>query len=211
VYSRPEGTADAAGGARAAAAAKGVPPRSAALPVTHQPQRTAYWCGPAAVRMALATRLGAAAPSQAVLARDDNLRTDSCRQTPDRFVIRDVLNRYLGTSRYAVHDLGVPPTPAQHNRFRQDLLRAIGSGWPIVATFWVRRGGARPPGYPDPGGEGIKHIVTIYAYEDGGAAVLVADPASSGTDVDWGAGVPPVYRLPFATAVALMAGKGYVG
>jgi hypothetical protein len=187
------------------------PPHRAELPLVHRPQQTSYWCGPAAVQMALAVRLGAAAPGQEALADDDHLKTDACRETPDRYVVRDTLNRLLDTVRYRVRDVTVPPRPVEADGFRRDLVDGIAAGWPLVATFWVRRDGIRPIGYPDPADRDIKHIVLLYGYDDAGDTVLVADPASGSRAVSWSGDLAPVYRLPGRFVVDLMAGKGYVG
>jgi len=185
-------------------------PGSCRLALEHQPQETEYWCGAAAVRMALLTRLGPAAPSQLVLAGEDNLQTERYGETPNRLVIRDTLNAHLRTARYRVRDVTDPPTAAERRRFGRDVLANISQGWPMVATFWARPAGPHPPGYPERGADGIMHIVTIYGYERGGATVLVADPVSGGAGVSWGAGVPACYRLSIETALALIGGKGYV-
>jgi hypothetical protein len=175
-----------------------------ALDVPHLPQQTSYWCGPAAVRMALTSKLGAGAPSQWALAQDEYLRTELHQETPDRVVIRDTLNALLGTDGYVVRDVDRPHTPAQTDLFRAELHQ-LDDGWPLVATFWVREHGPRPPAYPD---KETKHIVAINGYR--GDLVQVWDPASRGTDVVWGADVPPIYRLPIDVVMTLMEGKGYV-
>ncbi len=180
----------------------------AGLPLHHSPQERRYWCGPAAVRMALATRLNGAAPSQWELAQDSHLRTELHRETPDRIVIRDTLSRVLGAP-YRVVDVH-GPTEEETARFRADLVGGVDTGWPLVVTMWMRAGQPRPPGYPRPTGDGIKHIVTVFAYEDLGDTVLIADPASNGHDVSWGHQVPPTYPLPIDTLMNLMRGKGYV-
>jgi hypothetical protein len=160
--------------------------------------------------MAIATRLGAAAPTQWTLAQDENLRTESEGNTPDRIVIRDVLNRELRTDHYQVRWVSNPPTALERTLFADDLLRSIDTGWPIVATFLVRPGGPRPAGYPLRRDDEIRHIVTIHGYTDAGAGVLVADPASGASAVTWSDDLPPVYELPIDLAVDLMAEKGYV-
>lgn len=180
------------------------------LPLRHTSQERGYWCGPAAVHMALTTRLNGGAPSQWDLAQDYHLRAETHHETPNRLVVRDTLNALLGTARYRVCDISGEHFSAERDRFREDLVASVDGGWPIVATMWLRPGGSRPPGYPDPTGEGIKHIVAIYAYEDLGETVLIADPASHGQDVSWGDGVPPTYPLPIDALVVLMRGKGYV-
>lgn len=179
------------------------------LTLRHAPQERRYWCGPAAVQMAVAARLNGVAPSQWDLAQDAHLRTELHRETPDRIVIRETLNRLLDTPRYRVVDVR-GPTEEETERFRADLVGGIDEGWPIVLTMWVRANQPRPPGYPEPTGDGIKHIVAVHAYEDGGDTVLIADPASNGHDVSWGHLVSPTYPLPIGTLMNLMRGKGYV-
>jgi hypothetical protein len=184
--------------------------RERALPLLHLSQGMEQWSAPAAVRMALATRLGGTAPTQWELAQDDRLRTESLAGAVDRAAVRDVLNRELGVGRYRLRLLGDPVTAEERGLFRADLVELVDGGWPIVAGFLVRPGGPRPPGYPAPETDGAQHVVAFYGYADGGEGVLVADPAAGAAALSWSADVAPTYRLATDTATELMRAQWYV-
>lgn len=134
-----------------------------------QIQQTGYWCGPAAVRVALSAR--GVVPSQQELAIKLGTTVNGTDSSND--VVR-VLNQYLGAGIYeATFIPGQDATAAQRDEFRRDVHQSIDNGYAIVAnvvgTIRPNDGGS----YTYSGG----HYVAIVGY-DGSDNVFVADIAA---------------------------------
>lgn len=168
-------------------------------------QETYYWCGPASTRMALGTRLPDP-PSQTALAA---MMGTTENGTDHVGLVAGVLNRLLAPSAaatYRARPVDDPPTPAQQDLLKRDVLTRIGAGFPIVANVVS---GWRPPGYP---GGTIYHYVTVVGFDDAGDKVQIADPAAEGKGggAAWN-GVPRTYWISIADLGVWIGGKGYAG
>ncbi len=172
------------------------------LDVTWYGQETYYWCGPGSTRMALGTRIKSP-PSQTTLA---SFMGTTVNGTDHIGLVANALNHYFGGGGYASRPMNDPPTKAQRDRLKVDLLSRIGSGYPIVANVIS---GWRPPGYP---GGTIYHYVAVVGFDDGGEKVLVADPAAEGKGggASWNA-VPRTYWISLEDLGTWIGGKGYTG
>jgi hypothetical protein len=164
-------------------------------------QETGYWCGPGSTRIALTTRMGSP-PSQSELATFMGTTTAG---TDDIGLVAGALNHYLGTSKYRSKDMYDPPTTAQRDGLKSDILAIIGGGWPMVANVIS---GWRPPGYPS---GTIYHYVAIVGYDAGGASVLIADPAGAGAGGSGWTSVPESYWISIDDLGTWIGGKGYTG
>lgn len=185
---------DPAGEVEASAA-----PTRKVLNVSWQGQQRYYWCGPASARMALSTRT-ANLPSQTTLA---SALGTTVNGTDHVGLIRNALNRYLGTTWFETKVMYDPPTQAQRDLLKRDVLLNIGKGYPIVANVIS---GWRPPGYP---GGTIYHYVTVVGYDQGGERVLIADPAGACAGGSGWCGVPRTYWISLWNLGTWIGGKGY--
>jgi Peptidase_C39 like family len=165
-------------------------------------QETYYWCGPGSTRMALGTRL-ANPPSQTTLA---NFMGTTTNGTDHIGLVANALNNYFGGGGYKSRPMYDPPTQAQRDLLKSDLLARIGSGYPIVANVIS---GWRPPGYP---GGTIYHYVAVVGFDDSGEKVLIADPAAEGNGggASWN-NVPRTYWISLQDLGTWIGGKGYTG
>jgi peptidase C39-like protein len=174
------------------------PPVKRVLEVSWQGQATYYWCGPASTRMALSTRI--APPSQQTLASYLGTTTDG---TDDISLVRDALNHYLGTTWFEAKYLPDPPSQAERDRLKYDIVYNIDHGYPLVANVVS---GWRPPGYP---GGTIYHYVAIVGYDASGDKVLIADPAGNGAGGTSWSNVPATYWISTYDLGTWIGGKGY--
>lgn len=149
--------------------------------------------------MALTTKL-ANAPAQQTLADYMGTTTDG---TDDISLVRDALNHYLGTNRYVATYLPDPPSQAQRDALRKDLVETISNGWPIVANVVS---GWRPPGYPS---GTIYHYVAVVGYDQDGALALIADPAGDGAGGASWTNVPRTYWISVEDLGTWIGAKGY--
>ena len=165
-------------------------------------QETYYWCGPGSTRMALGTRLQSP-PSQTDLAR---LMGTTVNGTDHIGLVANALNTHFGGGGYKSRPMNDPPTKAQRDLLKSDLLARIGSGYPIVANVIS---GWRPPGYPS---GTIYHYVAVVGFDDGGDKALIADPAAEGKGggASWN-NVPRTYWISLQDLGTWIGGKGYTG
>lgn len=154
------------------------------LPITWQGQQTYYYCGPAATRIVLSARISP--PSQNELAAA--LGTDT-NGTDDISNVVPVLNQYLGIGWYERKPVNDPPTQAQRDLLKQDLVFDIDRGYAIVANVVS---GWRPPGYPS---GTIYHYVAVIGYADDGDSAVIADPAGAGAGGSGWVNVPQTYTI----------------
>lgn len=162
------------------------------LAVDYQVQQTSYWCGPASARIALSARI--AAPSQQTLAREIGTTTNG---TDHIGLVRDNLNRHLGTRYKQVLMPNDPPTAAQKSALWADIRTSIDNGYAVVTNI-VAPPNNHPPGYPN---RTIYHYFAVTGYDPVARKVFVSDPASfSGQRQYW---------LTFDQLASLVPPKGY--
>jgi len=176
------------------------PPAKKVLDVIWQGQQTGYWCGPGSTRMALTTRMGGAAPTQQTLATYLGTTTDG---TDDISLVRGALNHYLSIDFYEAKYLPDPPSQAERDLLKNDIVYDISRGYPIVANVVS---GWRPPGYP---GGTIYHYVAVVGYDQSGELVLIADPAGDGAGGASWTSVPRTYWISVEDLGTWIGGKGY--
>jgi hypothetical protein len=161
-----------------------VPAGAKTLGYTWQGQERYYYCGPGAVRMALSARISP--PSQTTIGNwmgTDENGTDDTANTVS------ALNHFLGGGWYERKPVSDPPTQAQRDLLKYDLVFDVDRGYAIVANVVS---GWRPPGYP---GGTIYHYVAVVGYADDGNTAIIADPAGAGAGgSSWG-NVPREYAI----------------
>jgi peptidase C39-like protein len=175
------------------------PPPKKVLAVAWQGQQTGYWCGPGSTRMALSTRL-ANPPSQQTLA---NYMGTTVNGTDDVSLVRGALNYYLGTTWFVAKYMPDPPSQAERDQLKHDIVYNIDHDYPLVANVVS---GWRPPGYP---GGTIYHYVAIVGYDQSGDLVLIADPAGDGAGGSSWTNVPRTYWISVQDLGTWIGGKGY--
>jgi hypothetical protein len=179
----------------------GIPWEATLWSAEWQGQERTYWCGPAATRIALSSRMEVgAAPSQGALA--DYLWTDE-DGTDHVYYVRQALNYFLDTSWFELKLMSDPPSDEERKLLKHDVVFNISRGYPLVANVVS---GWRPPGYPD---GTIYHYVTIVGYADGGERVLIADPAAEGSGGERWTAVPSFYWISVWDLGTWIGGKGY--
>jgi hypothetical protein len=159
------------------AATKPAPPASKVLEYSYEGQPNAYWCGPAATRIALTAR--DLAPSQEDLAGRLGTTFNGTKSANDT---TRVLNDLLKTDFYRTREIpGPDATPAEMDRLQADAVHAISNGYAIVSN--VVGGAPLTDGrWLDwPGG----HYVTIVGYDDEGRLLKIADPANPSVSSYW--------------------------
>lgn len=134
-----------------------------------QTQVTGYYCGPAAVRVALT--VAGQYPTQATLAAELGTTvagTDSSADTAR------VLNAHLGGGRYQTRYIGgQTPTPVEAAQVWADVITTIDAGRGLVANVAGRVATQDGTSYSYPGG----HYVTITGYDLADGTVFVSDVA----------------------------------
>jgi hypothetical protein len=157
-------------------------PVTKSLTVDYQAQKTGYWCGPAAARIALSSQTKKL-PDQAALATEIGTTTNG---TDHISQVVDGLNKRLaGTgTQYVTRDWADRPlTSAMTQQLWSDTLRNIDDGKAMVANI-VAPPGNQPPGYPS--SQTIYHYVTIVGYNTEDKTVHISDPARfSGKEEYW--------------------------
>lgn len=169
------------------------------LPFSWQGQQRYYYCGPAATRMALSTRMDSP-PSQDAIA--DHMGTNE-NGTDNVGLVRDALNDYLGTSWFDAKYINDTPTQDQRDLLARDVTYDLDRGYPLVANVVS---GWRPPGYP---GGWIYHYVAVVGYGDSGNSVLIADPAGEGAGGSGWEDVPGSYWISTYDLGTWIGGRGY--
>jgi hypothetical protein len=159
------------------------------------------WAGPAAGRIALSTRT-TNLPTQQTLATFMSTTTTS--GTDNVGLVKNALNYYLHTAWFQEKLVSDPPTQAERDLLKSDILLNLNNGYPLVAN--VVSGTFRPPGYP---AGNIYHYVAIIGYDSGGDRVLVSDPGAMGFGGAGWEGVPETYWVATSDLGTWVAGKGY--
>ncbi len=138
------------------------------LPHEYQKQINGWYCGPAAVRVALSCWISPP-PSQQTLAAQLGTTTNGTNSSED--VVR-VMNAWLGAGTYASRYIsGSDSSPPDTVAFRWLTVASINKGYAVVCNVV---GPISPIGggwYSYPGG----HYVTVVGYQADGELVLVAD------------------------------------
>ncbi|GLY88643.1 C39 family peptidase [Actinoallomurus iriomotensis] len=160
------------------------PATAKTLPFTWYGQERYYYCGPASTRIALSARM--TPPSQDTLAASLGTTTNG---TDDISNVVATLNHFLNTTWYERKPVNDPPTQAQRDLLKQDLVFDVDRGWAIVANVVS---GWRPPGYPS---GTIYHYVAVVGYADGGDSAVIADPAGAGAGGSGWTSVPKTYTI----------------
>lgn len=176
------------------------PPR---IPLKWEPQENYYYCGPAAIRMALtAPRLAVSRiPNQKEIARE--ARTTE-RDGTSRYGVRDALNHYQRTNPYTEMSFGDGVnTPDERRRLWEHMVADVRKGYPVLVNIVVRAGGPRPPGYEK--STKVDHWVVVYGLASAGQRVYIADPASGRS----GFNPHPTYTMTL-TELSKLINKTYV-
>ncbi|HEX7743953.1 MAG TPA: C39 family peptidase [Micromonosporaceae bacterium] len=159
------------------AAKQPAPPAAKELRYTYEGQPNSYWCAPAATRIALSARN--LLPSQGDLAGRLGTTvngTDSAADTTR------VLNDLAKTDFYRTREIpGPEATPKEMDRLQGDAVRAISSGYAIVANVVGSATLADGRWLDWPAG----HYITIVGYQDEGRMVKIADPANPSVSSYW--------------------------
>ncbi len=145
----------------------------------YQAQTTGYWCGPAASRIALSTRI--APPTQQALANELGTTTNGTDWIGQ---VTAVLNDDLGGAYYKTTEMpNDPPTQPQRDRLWNDVVHSIDNDFAIVANI-VAPPSNQPPGYPS--NQTIYHYFAVVGYNSEKREVYIADSANfSGNQHYW--------------------------
>jgi hypothetical protein len=179
------------------------PPVKKVLDFTWQGEDPWWFCGPSATYMALTTQM-ANPPTQDEVATELGTTSDG---TSDIGKVVNVLNKYIAGASYVTRVITDPPTTAQHDKLKADLVARISKGQPVVANVIS---GWRPPMYPTSGT--IYHYIAVLGYDDSGQKALIADPGAEGHggSTAWN-NVPESYWVDLDDLAVWIAGKGYTG
>jgi hypothetical protein len=153
-------------------------PLEKALSPDFQFQPNYYYCGPAAVRLAL-TADGHASPSMDELASLLGTTTYGTNSAEDT---TRVLNEVLGAAIYQTRAIpGISATPAETDLLRVDVVRSISNGHAVVANVAGYTTDLNGGFHSYPG-----HYLTVVGYGQGGTTMKIADPADTqGTGYYW--------------------------
>jgi hypothetical protein len=183
----------AAQAAAPAAAAPAVPPGQKALGYDFKLQPNYYYCGPAAVRIALTAQ--GKTPSQDDVASRLGTTTNGTNSAEDT---TRVLNSVIGTNFYKTRSIpGKTATAAEMDRLKDDVVHAISNGYVMVGNV---AGTVRDTAGDTHSYEG-GHYLTVVGYADGGMTVRIADPADTQGDGS--------YTISVITLANWMATRGY--
>jgi hypothetical protein len=153
-------------------------PGTVQLTATWFGQERLEWSAPASAQIALST-LVAAPPSQQDLA---TYMGTTVNGTDNVGLVQGALNHFANTTWFETKFIpNCPPTDAQRELLKRDVLLNVNTGHPLVANVIS---GFRPPGYPPTGT--IYHYVAVVGYASNGDMVLIADPGAEGHGgADW--------------------------
>ncbi|MER7459914.1 C39 family peptidase [Micromonospora sp. NPDC126480] len=137
--------------------------------VEYQAQPNFYYCGPAATRIALSAQ-GKALSQDEVAERlgTTEAGTDSALDTTR------VLNELTGGKYRTTEIPGPVAKPEEVDRLREDVVRALDEGRPVVAN--IKGTAVDTDGAPHSYEGG--HYLTLVGYRDGGDLLRIADPAA---------------------------------
>lgn len=181
----------------------GMPESAGVNAITHVPQETTYWCGPATV--VILVKAKGKTISQRQAATDLGTTTNGTGWAPGSTApMSRTLRKHTGYSymAYAVNDRG----DTTQRRYRGALVSTVGNGMGLAANTVRYRGtSVNLVGHPD---RTIYHWIAIRGYRQHGATTNYVDPAA-GSKLGW-SGVPNYSAYPTVDLVRLMVERGYV-
>ncbi|RJQ74553.1 hypothetical protein D5S17_22445 [Pseudonocardiaceae bacterium YIM PH 21723] len=148
------------------------------IKVAWQHQTHGYNCGPAATRIAISAYTSSL-PAQEAIGKYEG--TSSSTGT-DRWHVQKGLAHYAPKAQWRVvsnANQGGYLTAREADIFHHNIENDIKANHPLAINIVVHPGGARPPGWSNPG-QIIDHWVVINGFDPGARSVLVTDPASTG-------------------------------
>ena len=147
---------------------KPAPTSAKDLGFEYEEQPNAYYCGPAATRMAL-TALGQT-PSQDEVAKQLGTTEAGTNSAED---ITRVLNGMGGKDVYRTTAIpGKSVSGSEADKLKADVVKAIDDNRAVVANIIGSTTDTDGGEHTFPGG----HYLTVVGYRDGGQAVKIADP-----------------------------------
>lgn len=154
------------------------PPSDKVLNFDFQYQPNYYYCGPAAVRIALTAH--GVNLSQDDLANQLGTTANGTNSAEDT---TRVLNSATGTSFYQTSSIpGEVATPAEMDRLQADAVHAISNGYAVVANIIGGATDSVGVWHEFPGG----HYIAIVGYSDDGRSLQVADSSGMyGSSTYW--------------------------
>jgi hypothetical protein len=173
---------------------------------SRQEQLNPYYCGPAAVSMALDTlgigiNQGDAAWLLGTTA-DGTAWSGVNAQVPNPtgFPVPDVMNYMMGRGWFMPIGLSYNPTSTEKEDYRNRLW-VIDSGYPVVGDAWESPGGPHLAGHPI--NQELFHWYTVYGYYDWGWGTWYMDSASFAANGGWGS-------IDSDTLTVINGGRGYI-
>jgi hypothetical protein len=156
-------------------------------------QPNAFYCGPAATRIALTAH--GYRPSFDELAQALGTTTHG---TASIFEVTRVLNGVYGNERYKSVELSHKgATGRQIKNLRSDVMKAVNQGDPVVANIIGTVTDTAGEVHSYDGG----HYLTITGYTDGGRTLTVTDPADSVGSNE--------YHVPLRVMADWISSRGY--
>ncbi|TDC33336.1 phytochelatin synthase [Micromonospora sp. 15K316] len=159
--------------------------------VDYQAQPNFFYCGPAATRIALSAQ-------GKQISQDDvaALLGTTEAGTPSALDTTRVLNQLTGGKYKTAEIPDSVAKPAEVERLRDDVTKALDDGRPVVAN--VKGTAVDEIGNPHSYEGG--HYVTLIGYRDGGESIRIADPADPADNEYW---------MPLAKVANWIASRGY--
>jgi hypothetical protein len=164
-------------GAAAGALTLGSPAAAATykLVLTLQKQERNYWCGPAAMRMAISA--DHSPPSQSSIAS----RLGTTTGGTNRHQMLSGANYYFGTGTYGLEDVqsrgGLKSSVSLREQFWNRLVNGTSNGVAPIVNVVVQPGSPyRPPGWTNT--SEVDHWFVVYGVETTSRIVYIGDPAS---------------------------------
>jgi hypothetical protein len=187
---------------------------SDSLSANQNPQKTAYWCGPASVNEALGQTGNWF--TQAQLAQELGTTTAgtawSGGPTRTGFPVPDVMNAHQSRNYYVPNPVSSSPTSAQINSYKSSLVFDITTmRAPLIGDAWEIAGGQyHLTGHP--GDRTIFHWFDIRGYTNNGANTMYEDSVHdvSTSLISWAYNVPAYTTMSSNAIVTIVGGRGYV-
>ncbi|MEU8050258.1 MULTISPECIES: C39 family peptidase [Micromonospora] len=153
------------------------PPSSKVLDYDYEAQTTYYYCGPAAVRNALsATGIDGTQDDLAARLGTTEMGTNSAYDTTR------VLNEMVKGEPYRTRLIpGGAATPAETERLRADVVKAVSAGRGVVVNIAGDATDVDGGWHSFPGG----HYIAVVGYRDSGRTVRIADSADPAVPAYW--------------------------
>ncbi|KIR65935.1 C39 family peptidase [Micromonospora haikouensis] len=153
------------------------PPSSKVLDYDYEAQSTYYYCGPAAVRNALsATGVDGTQDDLAARLGTTEMGTNSAYDTTR------VLNEMVKGEPYRTRLIpGGAATPAETERLRADVVKAVSAGRGVVVNIAGDATDVDGGWHSFPGG----HYIAVVGYRDSGRTVRIADSADPAVPAYW--------------------------